>query len=151
VSTEPATSLETDLLRDVQNQLDRWTSECAGQPESERKKLLLLALEREQIVAVAYREEAVASRVAQLAVGDEVRALFHQTLVWIWKDEQMHAEYLRGELLGLGGLGSSAVVYGRQIQGAISGWTSATSNHRRLRTAPFRAGAASVLISVAAA
>ena len=79
------------------------------------------------------------------------RALFHQTLVWIWKDEQMHAEYLRGELLRLGGLGSSAVVYGHQIQGAISGWTSATSNHRRLRTAPFRAGAASVLISIAAA
>jgi hypothetical protein len=69
--------------------------------------------------------------------------------VWIWKDEQMHAEYLRGELLRRGGLGSAAVVYGHQIQGAISGWTSATSNHRRLRTAPFRAGAASVLISVA--
>jgi uncharacterized protein (DUF362 family) len=151
VGTEPAPSLETDLLRDVQNQLDRWTSECAGRPEAERKKLLLLALEREQIVAVAYREEAVAGRVAQLPVGDQVRALFHQTLVWIWKDEQMHAEYLRGELLRVRGLGSSAVVYGRQIQGAISGWTSATSNHRRLRTAPFRAGAASVLISVAGA
>jgi uncharacterized protein (DUF362 family) len=149
VSTEPATSLEADLLRDVQTQLDRWASECAGDPAAERKKLLLLALEREQIVAVAYREEAVAGRVAQLPVGEQVRALFHQTLVWIWKDEQMHAEYLRGELLGLGGLGSSTVVYGRQIQGAISGWTSATSNHRRLRTAPFRAGAASVLISVA--
>jgi len=151
VSTERATSLETDLLQDVQNQLDRWTLECAGDPQSERKKLLLLALEREQIVAVAYREEAVAGRVAQLPVGDQVRALFHQTLVWIWKDEQMHAEYLRGELLRLGGLGSSAVVYGRQIQGAISGWTSATSTHRRLRAAPFRAGAASVLISVAGA
>jgi uncharacterized protein (DUF362 family) len=72
-------------------------------------------------------------------------------LVWIWKDEQMHAEYLRGELLALGGLGSSAVVYGRQVQGAVSGWTSATSNHRRPRSAPFRTGAASVLISIAEA
>jgi uncharacterized protein (DUF362 family) len=131
--------------------LDRWTTECVGHPESERKKLLLLALEREQIVAVAYREEAVAGRVAQLNVGDQVRALVHQTLVWIWKDEQMHAEYLRGELLRLGGLGSSAVVYGRQIQGAVSGWTSATSNHRRPRSAPFRTGAASVLIAIAEA
>jgi uncharacterized protein (DUF362 family) len=151
VSTEAATSLETELLRDVQNQLDQWRTECAGHPGSERKKLLLLALEREQIVAVAYREEAVAGRVGLLPVSDEVRALFHQALVWIWKDEQMHAEYLRGELLRVKGFGSSAVVYGRQIQGAISGWTSATSNHRRLRTAPFRAGAASVLISVAGA
>jgi len=147
--TSRAAALERDLLADVQNQLDRWRTDCAGRPEAERKKLLLLALEREQIVAVAYREEAVAGRVVQLDVGEHVRALLHQTLVWIWKDEQMHAEYLRGELLRRGGLGPSAVVYGHQIQGAISGWTSATSNHRRLRTAPFRAGAASVLISVA--
>ena len=145
------TSLESELLGDVQRQLDRWAIEFAGRPGSERKRLLLLALEREQIVAVAYREEAVAGRVAALEVGDDVRALIHQTLVWIWKDEQMHAEYLRGELLGVGGLGPTAVVYGRQIQGAISGWTSATSNHRRLRTAPFRTGAASALVFVAGA
>ena len=145
------TSLESELLGDVQRQLDRWAIEFAGRPGSERKRLLLLALEREQIVAVAYREEAVAGRVAGLEVGDDVRALIHQTLVWIWKDEQMHAEYLRGELLGVGGLGPTAVVYGRQIQGAISGWTSATSNHRRLRTAPFRTGAASALVFVAGA
>ncbi len=43
------------------------------------------------------------------------------------------------------------MVYGRQIQGAISGWTSATSNHLLPRTAPFRAGAAGALISVAGA
>ncbi len=147
--SQPPSRLETELVRDVQNQLDRWADECAGRPESERKKLLLLALEREQIVAVAYREEAVAGRVAALDVSDEVRALIHQTLVWIWKDEQMHAEYLRGELLRAGGLGSSAVVYGRQIQGAISGWTSATSNHLQPGTAPFRAGTAGTLISVA--
>ena len=149
--TSRSAALERDLLQDVQNQLDGWRADCAGRPEIERKKLLLLALEREQIVAVAYREEAVAGRVVQLDVGEHVRALLHQTLVWIWKDEQMHAEYLRGELLRRGGLGSAAVVYGHQIQGAISGWTSATSNHRRLSTAPFRAGAASVLISVAGA
>jgi uncharacterized protein (DUF362 family) len=139
------------LLRDVQEQLDRWTTEFAGRPVAERKQLLLLALEREQIVAVAYREEAVAERVDALDVDVDVRALIRQTLVWIWKDEQMHAEYLRGELLRAGGLGPHAVVYGRQIQGAISGWTSATSNHRRARTAPFRVGSASALIFVAGA
>ncbi len=149
VRSQPPSWLETELLRDVQSQLDRWAYECAGKPESERKSLLLLALEREQIVAVAYREEAVAGRVAALDVGEGVRALIHQTLVWIWKDEQMHAEYLRGELLRARGLGSSAVVYGRQVQGAISGWTSATSNHLQPRTAPFRTGAAGALISVA--
>jgi Domain of unknown function (DUF362) len=149
VTTERATSLERALLEDVQVQLDRWSRECAGDPAAERKRLLLLALEREQIVAVAYREEAVAGRVAELDVVPVVRALIHQALIWIWKDEQMHAEYLRGELLHVGGFAASAVVYGRQIQGAISGWTSATSNHLQPRTAPFRAGLAGVLIALA--
>jgi uncharacterized protein (DUF362 family) len=147
--TERADSLERALLQDVQVQLDRWSTECVGDPEAERKRLLLLALEREQIVAVAYREEAVAGRVADLDVSADVRALIHQTLVWIWKDEQMHAEYLRGELLRLGGLAASVVVYGRQIQGALSGWTSAASHHLQPNRALFRTGLAGVLIVVA--
>ncbi len=141
--------LERALLDDVESLLERWRLQFEGRPELERRRLQLLALEREQIVAVAYREEAVAGRVAELLVPEEARALIRQTLVWIWKDEQLHAEYLRGELLRAGGLGSTAVVYGRQVQGALSGWTSATSNHREVRTAPLRAGAAGVLVAVA--
>jgi uncharacterized protein (DUF362 family) len=147
--TPSVDELERALLDDVQSLLLRWSSTYAGRPKAERQRLLLLALEREQIVAVAYREEAVAGRVSALAVEPEIRALIRQTLVWIWKDEQLHAEYIRGELLRAGGLRSDAVVYGRQLQGALSGWTSATSNHRDAHTAPFRAGAASVLVAVA--
>ena len=79
--------------------------EYAGRPEREAEHLWLLALEREQIVAVAYREEAVAGRVDELDLTDDLRALIRQTLVWIWKDEELHAEYLRGVLLQRGGLG----------------------------------------------
>ncbi len=135
----------------MQERLDGWRSEFAGRPQLERRRLLLLALEREQVVAVAYREEAVAGRVAALEVDDDARACIRQTLVWIWKDEQLHAEFVRGALLRAGGLGPAAVVYGRQVQGALSGWTSATSNHRDPRTAPFRAGAAGLLVAVGAA
>jgi rubrerythrin/uncharacterized protein (DUF362 family) len=141
--------LEAVLLEDVRVLLDRWRREFAGRPAAERERLLLLALEREQIVAVAYREEAVAGRVAELDVGDAARALIRQTLMWIWKDEQLHAEYLRGLLLESGGLASSLVVYGRQIQGALSGWTSATATQRQAQSAPLRTGAAGVLIAVA--
>jgi hypothetical protein len=143
--------LEAVLLEDVDAMLERWRREFAGRPEAERERLLLLALEREQIVAVAYREEAVAARVADLDVGDAARALIRQTLMWIWKDEQLHAEYMRGLLLDSGGLTSSLVVYGRQVQGALSGWTSATATQREAQSAPLRTGAASVLIAVARA
>ena len=143
--------LEAVLIEDVDVQLRRWRHECTGRPEAERSKLLLLALEREQIVAVAYREEAVAGRVAELEVGDQVRALIRQTLVWIWKDEQLHAEFTRGLLLEAGGLASSLVVYGRQLQGALSGWTSSTATNRMVRSAPLRTGAAGVLVAAAGA
>jgi uncharacterized protein (DUF362 family) len=144
-----ASELERLLLEDVRQLLERWSAEYADRPQLERHRLLLLALEREQIVAVAYREEAVAGRVAALDIGEDARDLVRQTLIWTWKDEQLHAEYLRGELLRTGGLLSTAVVYGRQLQGALSGWTSATSNLRDSKTAPFRAGAASILVAAA--
>jgi uncharacterized protein (DUF362 family) len=143
--------LETILLEDVRALQERWRRQFAGRPEAERVRLLLLALEREQIVAVAYREEAVAGRVAELEIDDDVRALIRQTLMWIWKDEQLHSEFMRGLLLESGGLGSSLVVYGRQVQGALSGWTSSTATNREPRLAPFRTGAADALVTVAGA
>jgi hypothetical protein len=148
---EGLTDLETVLLDDTSVLLERWRRECAGRPEAERARLLVLALEREQIVAVAYREEAVAGRVAELDVGADARALIRQTLMWIWKDEQLHFEFMRGLLLESGGLGSSLVVYGRQLQGALSGWTSSTATGLQARSAPLRTGAAGALIAVAGA
>ena len=118
----------------------------AGRPAAELRRLVLLSLEREQIVAVAYREEAVAGRVAGLDIDKDAKDLVRQALVWIWKDEQLHAEYIRGALLRAKGAAAKVIVYGRQLQGALSGWTSATSNHRDPRTAPFRAGAAGALV-----
>src|SRR6202000_460831 len=115
--------LEAVLIEDVGVLLSRGQRECAGRPEAERSRLLLLAPEREQIVAVAYNEEAVAGRVAELDVGERARALIRQPLVWIWKDEQLHAEFTRGLLLEAGGLGFALVVYrppgpGRALGGA---------------------------------
>ncbi len=148
-SRPSAQALEAALLDDVRRCLEVWDAELADQPERERQRLLLLALEREQIVAVAYREEAVAERVAALDIGDDARDLVRQTLIWTWKDEQLHAEYLRGELLRAPGVRSKAVVYGRQCQGALSGWTTATSNLRSARAMPLRTGAAGALVAVA--
>lgn len=145
------TDLETELLDEVHTLLDRWKVEYTGRPDVEREQLWLLALEREQIVAVAYREEAVAGRVDALDLDPDVRALLRQTLVWIWKDEELHAEYLRGLLLRRPGLASTMMVYCRQIQGALSGWVSATEHHVDARSAPFRTGAAGLLVAAASA
>jgi uncharacterized protein (DUF362 family) len=139
--------LEGVLIRDVQRLLDQWDTELAGRPDDELVRLLLLSLEREQIVAVAYREEAIAGRVAGLDIDEDLRSLIHQTLVWIWKDEQLHAEFIRGLLLGADGFGSSLMVYAHQIEGALSGWTSAVATQSVAGIEPLRAGAASALVT----
>ena len=140
--------LEAALLDDVRSLLGRWRVDYEADPAAEREHLWLLALEREQVVAVAYREDFVAARLADLAVADDLRSLVRQALVWIWKDEELHAEYLRGLLLHRGGFLASLGVYARQAQGALSGWATATEHHRHARSAPLRTGAAHALVAV---
>jgi uncharacterized protein (DUF362 family) len=140
------TPLESELLDEVHTRLDQWRVQYSGRPDKEREQLWLLALEREQIVAIAYREEAVAERVEELDIGEALRSLVRQTLVWIWKDEELHVEYMRGALLQRGGVFPSLVVYGRQFQGALSGWVSATENNVRPGAARLRTGAAGLFV-----
>jgi uncharacterized protein (DUF362 family) len=147
-------ALETAMLTEVDNVLLELRNRYGGQPEQQRSRLLLLALEREQVVAVAYREEAVAARVAGLDVDERVRDLIRQTLTWVWKDEQLHSEFMRGLLLEAGGAAGvipKLVVYGRQLQGVLAGWTTAAASHSRARSTPLRAGAAGALVAVAGA
>ena len=73
----------------------------AGKPRREMVHLLLLALEREEIVSVGYRE-AIARRLAGMPIGPQLRELIAHALAWAWKDEEMHAIYLRSAILRLG-------------------------------------------------
>lgn len=113
------------LLGEIHGLLADGQRRFAGRPDLELHALLMVALEREQVVALAYREDAVAGRVASLRVDEGVRRLIHQSLVWIWKDEEVHATYLRGYLLQTDRLLPAALVFARQVYGALSGWATA--------------------------
>jgi len=65
--------------------------------------LFLLALEREEIVAVSYRENAIAQRLAAMPITEDIRELIRHALIWIWKDEEMHSIYIRGAILRFAG------------------------------------------------
>jgi len=136
------------LLEEVDSLLEGLQRRYAGRPDLERRALLMVALQREQVVAVAYREDAVADRVAGLAVDEAVRALIHQCLVWIWKDEEVHATYLRGYLLRTGRRLPAALVFGRQIYGGLSGWITSTRELTRTSDAPVRGIAADVMLTM---
>src|SRR5438477_61045 len=107
-----------------------------GQPEREMMYLLLLALEREEIVSVGYRETMILQRLRSMPIPADVQDLMHHALVWAWKDEQMHAIYLRGAILRLGNRGLRTRAYLRQMMGFMGGWAGSVRQHLRWKQAP---------------
>ncbi len=126
-------------------QLARWRDRYRGRPDRERRRLWLLALEREQVVSIAYRESAIADRIARMPLAEEVRDLIRHAMVWVWKDEEMHTAYIRGVVLHHGDPVLQAVAYGEQVVGAVSGWAAAVEQHTQFRDAPVSVALASVL------
>ena len=124
------------LYQEFERNLADWSRRFANRPREEMLHLFLLALEREEIVAVGYRESAIARRLAAMPIPDDVRDLVRHGLIWAWKDEEMHAIYIRGAIIRLGSLSLKARACARQIAGGIGGWSSSVLMHTRWRDAP---------------
>lgn len=121
---------------DFQQELAAWRRRHAGHPRAELRQLLLLALEREQLVTIGYRERLMAQRVATLPVPAEAREIVRHALLWAWKDEEMHTVYVRGVLLRLGSPVLRVRALVQQLAGTIGGWAASVRQHARWRTAP---------------
>src|SRR5918912_2289454 len=101
----------------------------AGRPRREMVHLFLLALEREELVSVAYREALIVRRLRRMPVEPAVRELIRHAMLWAWKDEEMHAVYIRGAILRLGTPSLRVRALARQAVGAIGGWSSSIRQH----------------------
>ncbi|HEU4389745.1 MAG TPA: DUF362 domain-containing protein, partial [Blastocatellia bacterium] len=117
-------------------ELSDWDRKYAGKPAQEIIKLFLLALEREQIVSIAYSEDVLEHRLSALAVPGDVRDIFRSALVWAWKDESMHAIYVRGALLKYRNLALRTLAFSKQAAGAIGGWAASVRQHLLWTEAP---------------
>src|SRR5260370_40561028 len=93
--------------------------------------LCLLSLEREEIVSVAYREEVFLRRLAAMPIPPEIRDLIHHALVWAWEDEEMHAIYIRGVLLKLGGPLLRPQTFAPRLARALGGRAGSVRQARR--------------------
>ena len=65
--------LRTQLVDEFTTWMGELSATHAGQPRHELRALLLLALEREQIVTVAYRREIVGQRLGGMTVDEDAR------------------------------------------------------------------------------
>ena len=94
----------------------------AGDPRREMIQLFLMALEREELVSVGYRESLMEQRIRSMPLPDDIQRLIRHTLVWIWKDEEMHTIYIRGAILKLGGWRLKVQAFLSQAAGGVGGW-----------------------------
>lgn len=123
--------LDQTLDDELRDQLRAWATRFAGNRRAERRALLLFALEREQIVTVAYREEVLARRIDDLDVPDDVRHLLRRSLAWVWRDEALHVEWVRGQLRHEHRPVAAFVLLGHQFTGLVGGWITTTRMHPR--------------------
>src|SRR5687767_3596351 len=98
-------------------------------PQKERLALWMMALEREQIVAVAYREDLLKKRLARLDVPEDLRQIIRRALIWAWRDEEMHAVYIRGALFRLDDRLIALHAWLQHFGGAVGGWASSVRHH----------------------
>jgi uncharacterized protein (DUF362 family) len=124
------------VFEEFERQLAGWRRRYSGRPQQEMILLCLVALEREEIVSVAYREALIERRLKSMPITAELRELVRHAVLWAWKDEEMHAIYIRGLILKLGSFPLRAQAFGRQLAGAIAGWASSVRQHLGWSQAP---------------
>jgi uncharacterized protein (DUF362 family) len=127
-------------------ELEAWDRRYAGRPRELMVRLFLLALEREEIVSVAYRESLMTARLAAMPLPPEVKDLIRHALLWAWKDEEMHAIYIRGAILKLGNPFLRGQAFLKQAAGAVAGWSSSAQQHVRWIQAPLSRSLSTLLV-----
>ena len=74
------------LYDDFERTLKGLQEGFADDPRREMIQLFLIALEREEIVAVGYRESLMRARLEAMPLPEDAREVIRHALIWIWKD-----------------------------------------------------------------
>jgi uncharacterized protein (DUF362 family) len=133
-----ADSADGILLADCRELLAEYRVRFAGRPVDEHRQLCMLALEREQIVSFAYRDQIIGKRLDQINAPTTTIELLRHALVQVWRDEEAHTVLVRGKLLADRHARRTARVIVEQAAGLLSGWSAALRHHVPRSRAPMR-------------
>lgn len=127
------------ILAECKQLLAELRQTFADDPASEFQRLSMLALEREQLVSYAYREDILGERLDNLVAPRDVIEVMRHAFVQVWRDEEAHTALIRGALVGgnrpVTGLVRATV---EQTAGWLAGWSSALKHHVPRSAAPLR-------------
>ena len=139
------------IAQEAEEQLDALLRRYDREPPREAiLQLFLLALEREEVVSIGYRDSLIAARLHRMPVDYETKDLIRRALIWAWQDEEMHALFSRGAILKLGNKRLRAQALARQTAGIIGGWSAAALQHTKWSHAPLSRALASLTTSLGA-
>jgi uncharacterized protein (DUF362 family) len=124
------------IYEEFERELRAWDRRYSDRPVEEMIRLFLLALEREQIVSISYSEDVLNIRLCSLAIPDEAKEIFRSALIWVWRDEAMHAIYVRGALVKQRNLALQFLALFQQSAGAVGGWAASVRQHLKWSDAP---------------
>ncbi len=133
------------VFEEFQRDLARLGRKYASRPRQEMLRLFLLALEREELVSVGYRESLMATRLKSMPLRDDIREVIRHALVWIWKDEEMHSIYIRGAIFKIGNARLRSQAFLMQAAGGLAGWASSILQHTRWSQAPLSRALAALI------
>ena len=123
----PSTEVDDAALA-VQRATAREIDAILSAPLDRRRELFLTyALEREQVVDIAYSEDAIEDLVRSLNVDPVTRRIVERAILWIHRDEALHAQFIRGCLLRSRRPRSWAPIIASQVVGMVGGWCSSVS------------------------
>lgn len=71
-----------EIYDEFERDLRRWRERYRDRPELELQRLLLLALEIEQLVTVAYRNELMRERIEEQDLPRDLKEVFAHSLAW---------------------------------------------------------------------
>jgi uncharacterized protein (DUF362 family) len=137
-----------EIYDEFERDLSRWRKRYREEPEAELQHLLLLALEREQLVTVAYRNELMKERIEEQDLPGDLKEIFAHALGWAWKDEELHAIYTRGLLIRLARPSMKLRAVAQQLAGMVGGWSSSVEQHVPWSRAPLSRAIAKLTVVV---
>jgi uncharacterized protein (DUF362 family) len=133
------------LTESIRQEIEDRRARHAGRPDRELLEHLLVALERERVVAVGFDGARLAERLSRTTLSDGVKSVITRVVAQIWLDENMHARYLTGLMNRQPNLSLHLEALAQSIQGGLAGWVVSVHQLNRWSEAPADRSMASVV------
>ena len=133
------------LTRAVRAEIEERRARNPGRPDRELLEHVLVALQRERVVAVGFDTERLGERMARTPLPAAAREIITRVVGQIWLDENMHARYLIGLLDRQEGLTLQIDAIGQSMQGGMAGWVVSVAQLNQWSDAPGQRSLASLI------